>query len=372
MDAFYDFNFAPRDVTQAATGRFLRPDDSLADRELGFAGSGVYFVAGQPWNASTDNPQTITGQEATVRAMSPALKRSKEEETKPKEKSSRTFGKVDKAVVVLYYPAPKVDAQARRALLRTKATGYKEDMPRLPQVVCASDERTTARPGKEHQAEHQAEAVQGRWPMHQAVANHRKIASSCTATTLMFRKFVFLRHFCGKVGGLSAVVVEEFTTWWIVTRAVEDTTTPNPPRSPRCTAAEQSTGAAKEEGEPEEWTGAAREQRGPEPQDFHQNQSQAPSASKVPRGSREEQGKATANLGLTGARTKSDEGTALIYLGGMSDPHKSVIKLPMLQTQGLKMWERWGKFATTHREALEVAESDVADQPAESRSLCDL
>ena len=41
----------------------------------------------------------------------------------------------------------------------------------------------------------------------------------------------------------------------------------------------------------------------------------------------------------------------------MRDPHRAVVKLPTLQSQGLKLWERWRKFATQHPSALEVAES---------------
>eukprot|EP00435_Cladocopium_sp_Y103_P024109 s129_g5.t2 len=52
-DAFYDFNFAPRDVTQAATGRFLKPDDPKPTRELGFTGSGVFFVNFNPLSTPT-------------------------------------------------------------------------------------------------------------------------------------------------------------------------------------------------------------------------------------------------------------------------------------------------------------------------------
>ena len=56
-------------------------------------------------------------------------------------------------------------------------------------------------------------------------------------------------------------------------------------------------------------------------------------------------------------KAKSEIPAALTYLGGMRDPHRAVVKLPTLQSQGLKLWERWRKFATQHPSALEVAES---------------
>ena len=45
-------------------------------------------------------------------------------------------------------------------------------------------------------------------------------------------------------------------------------------------------------------------------------------------------------------KAKSEIPAALTYLGGMRDPHRAVVKLPTLQSQGLKLWERWRKFAT--------------------------
>eukprot|EP00435_Cladocopium_sp_Y103_P025722 s2922_g6.t1 len=56
-------------------------------------------------------------------------------------------------------------------------------------------------------------------------------------------------------------------------------------------------------------------------------------------------------------RAKGEIPQALVYLGGMRDPHKAVVKLPTLQAQGQKLWERWRKFAVSHAGALEVAES---------------
>eukprot|EP00435_Cladocopium_sp_Y103_P029471 s1252_g7.t1 len=77
---------------------------------------------------------------------------------------------------------------------------------------------------------------------------------------------------------------------------------------------------------------------------------------------------------------KMDVPSALIYLGGMRDPHRAVVKLPTLQAQGAKLWERWRKFACSHRDAWEVAESygtanckfntEVVD--GWRRELCDL
>eukprot|EP00435_Cladocopium_sp_Y103_P074084 s120_g46.t1 len=56
-------------------------------------------------------------------------------------------------------------------------------------------------------------------------------------------------------------------------------------------------------------------------------------------------------------RAKDEVPQALTYLGGMRDPHKAVVKRPTLQAQGQKLWERWRKFAVSHTQALEVAES---------------
>eukprot|EP00435_Cladocopium_sp_Y103_P039809 s2729_g10.t1 len=56
-------------------------------------------------------------------------------------------------------------------------------------------------------------------------------------------------------------------------------------------------------------------------------------------------------------RAKGEIPQALVYLGGMRDPHEAVVKLPTLQAQGQKLWERWRKFAVSHAGALEVAES---------------
>ena len=56
-------------------------------------------------------------------------------------------------------------------------------------------------------------------------------------------------------------------------------------------------------------------------------------------------------------KAKAEVPKALVYLGGMRDPHRAVVKLPTLQNLGTKMWERWQRFRTTHPKALEVAES---------------
>ena len=56
-------------------------------------------------------------------------------------------------------------------------------------------------------------------------------------------------------------------------------------------------------------------------------------------------------------RAKDEVPKALTYLGGMRDPHKAVVKLPTLQSQGVKLWERWRKFAVHNPGILEVAES---------------
>eukprot|EP00435_Cladocopium_sp_Y103_P058029 s1426_g20.t1 len=71
---------------------------------------------------------------------------------------------------------------------------------------------------------------------------------------------------------------------------------------------------------------------------------------------------------------------ALVYLGGMRDPHKSVMKRPTLQTQGTKMWELWRKFARSHPDSLKVAETygtegcafDEEVVKAWRKELCDL
>eukprot|EP00435_Cladocopium_sp_Y103_P060931 s1398_g22.t1 len=79
-------------------------------------------------------------------------------------------------------------------------------------------------------------------------------------------------------------------------------------------------------------------------------------------------------------KAKTEVPAALVHLGGMRDPHKAVIKLPTLQEQGAKLWERWRKFVPSHAGALTVAESysteacaydeDIINQWR--KELCDL
>ena len=79
-------------------------------------------------------------------------------------------------------------------------------------------------------------------------------------------------------------------------------------------------------------------------------------------------------------RAKTDVPKALVYVGGMRDPHKAVTKLPTLQEHGNKMWERWRKFVPSHASALQVAETygtedcqfDEDSLQAWRKELCDL
>eukprot|EP00435_Cladocopium_sp_Y103_P024582 s454_g6.t1 len=79
-------------------------------------------------------------------------------------------------------------------------------------------------------------------------------------------------------------------------------------------------------------------------------------------------------------KSKDTVPKALVYLGGMRDPHKAVLKRPTLQTQGTKMWELWRKFARTHPDSLKVAETygtdgcayDEASVKAWRKELCSL
>eukprot|EP00435_Cladocopium_sp_Y103_P024521 s2661_g6.t1 len=48
---------------------------------------------------------------------------------------------------------------------------------------------------------------------------------------------------------------------------------------------------------------------------------------------------------------------SLVYIGGMRDPHKAVVKLPTLQALGQRMWMRWEKLVKRPPKALEVAET---------------
>ena len=54
---------------------------------------------------------------------------------------------------------------------------------------------------------------------------------------------------------------------------------------------------------------------------------------------------------------KNEVPRALVYIGGMRDPHRSVLKLPTVQSLGAKMWERWESFIKEYPKALDVAET---------------
>ena len=57
-------------------------------------------------------------------------------------------------------------------------------------------------------------------------------------------------------------------------------------------------------------------------------------------------------------KAKAEIPAALVYVGGMRDPHKAVAKLPTLQVLGGKIWKLWNSFLDSHPDALEVAETD--------------
>ena len=48
---------------------------------------------------------------------------------------------------------------------------------------------------------------------------------------------------------------------------------------------------------------------------------------------------------------------ALIYVGGMRDPHKAAIGLPTVQSMGQKIWRTWETFVARRPSALEIAEN---------------
>ena len=56
-------------------------------------------------------------------------------------------------------------------------------------------------------------------------------------------------------------------------------------------------------------------------------------------------------------KAKAEIPAALVYVGGMRDPHKAVAKLPTLQVLGGKIWKLWNSFLDSHPDALEVAET---------------
>ena len=56
-------------------------------------------------------------------------------------------------------------------------------------------------------------------------------------------------------------------------------------------------------------------------------------------------------------KAKTEIPAALVYVGGMRDPHKAVAKLPTLQVLGGKIWKLWNSFLDSHPDALEVAET---------------
>jgi len=60
-------------------------------------------------------------------------------------------------------------------------------------------------------------------------------------------------------------------------------------------------------------------------------------------------------------KAKTEVPRALVYIGGMRDPHRAVVKLPTLQSQGLKLWRAWEEFVKKHPKATEVAETYGTD-----------
>ena len=48
---------------------------------------------------------------------------------------------------------------------------------------------------------------------------------------------------------------------------------------------------------------------------------------------------------------------ALVHVGGMRDPHKAALGLPILQNLGQKVWRTWEAFVARHPSALEIAET---------------
>ena len=71
-------------------------------------------------------------------------------------------------------------------------------------------------------------------------------------------------------------------------------------------------------------------------------------------------------------KAKTEVPKALVYLGGMRDPHRAVVKLPTLQSLGTKMWERWQRFRSAHPKALEVAEGYGTEDCKFNEEIVDL
>lgn len=54
---------------------------------------------------------------------------------------------------------------------------------------------------------------------------------------------------------------------------------------------------------------------------------------------------------------KTEMPKALIYVGGMRDPHKAAIGLPTVQSMGQRIWRAWETFVARRPSALEIAEN---------------